>query len=522
VGGFTLVELMVSIAIAVIIILGIEQVFSIASKTIGAGQSIGTMNRDDRALQSVLTSDFSSADTGSDCPAFMIRSGQAYAFESASDAASASTPGDPTKDPNFTATGGTIPVTFYNYRNHRIDRVAFFARNFFGRQTGGNDSGNTQFISPTTSNEAYIWYGHVAQPDNYSISQSTAGQAGGYCFDPGDNTYSVGSDKNDNNLYASDWILGRAAIILDPLTTSDNSYITAATSDGDSLGPLSVFSKAADGKPVALYNSRYDQALTSIASFNQTLSAFTGTGGPYSTWASGTSGSNWYTYLIGTPPSGSPELSGRFQASPYPIKVKSGTGPGGTSGLINSSLAHTFPIFVRGCTQFIVEYTGNFYTKDVNGNAVLTTNQNGSVSSPPDPTGALDFQMVNGVKQVRWYGFPRHTSGASSTSISPTTDVVPLGVFLKASGVTTLPMFERFYAPTGSSITWPPASPTLTGDLSGAVPSGAEYVAAWGPDTSADVNSPLPKMIRITLAMDDPNGNVATPQWFEYVINLNP
>ena len=58
-------------------------------------------------------------------------------------------------------------------------------------------------------------------------------------------------------------------------------------------------------------------------------------------------------------------------------------------------------------------------------------------------------------------------------------------------------------------------------DLSGtrSVPSNAEsHVAAWGPDTT----EPLPKMIRITVAMDDPNGNLKSPQWFEYVINLKP
>jgi hypothetical protein len=204
-----------------------------------------------------------------------------------------------------------------------------------------------------------------------------------------------------------------------------------------------------------------------------------------------------------------PLFSGRFQATPFPIKT--------ASGLINKSLAHTFPNFIRGSTQFIVEFAGNFYTKksDVYPYDPTPVVTNGA--SAPDPTGQLDFQVINGVKQVRWYGFPRHTNGAGATSITAATDVVPLGLFLNASsvGVTAFPAFERYYPNN-----WASSTASVNTDISnnGVIGASSEYVAAWGPDTT----EPLPKMIRITLAMDDPNGNLKTPQWFEYVINLNP
>jgi hypothetical protein len=542
--GFTLVELMVSCAIAMIIIIGIELVFSISSKTIGAGEVLSAINRDDRAAQAVFNTDLQSADTGSDCPAFMIRSMRTYAFESASDKAGAVNQARPEYDPNFysfnPANGGTIPVTFYNYRNHRIDRMAFFARNFFGRQTGGTDDGSGsapyQYVSPTTSNEAYIWYGHVAQPDNNYVN---SGGAAGMFFEPGD-TFSASSDRNDNNAYATDWILGRAAIVLNPLHTADNSFIVGGNASGNNappspytttVAPLSLYSSSVD-QLSCLYQSRYDQAYTSIANFNSTLNKYainpsnnavlaSPSPPPYYS-ASGTQGVNdWYAQLLGFPPQASSAgslISGRFQSTPFPIKFPANSnGNNPASGLTNTSLAHTFPNFIRGSTQFIVEFAGNFYTKtsDVypyNSAPLVTTG-----ASPPDPSGQLDFQVIGGVKQVRWYGFPRHTNGAGATSITAATDVVPLSLFLKASnvGITTFPAFERYYPND-----WATTTNSINTDITttGVIQSNSEYVAAWGPDTT----EPLPKMIRITLAMDDPNGNLKTPQWFEYVINLQP
>jgi hypothetical protein len=82
-------------------------------------------------------------------------------------------------------------------------------------------------------------------------------------------------------------------------------------------------------------------------------------------------------------------------------------------------------------------------------------------------------------------------------------------------GLTTFPTFERYYPSN-----WAGNTTSINTDISnnGTITATSEYVAAWGPDTTEG----LPKMIRITVAMDDPNGNLKTPQWFEYVINLQP
>ena len=126
--------------------------FSISSKTIGAGQILSAINRDNRGAQAMLNADLQSVDIGSDCPAFMIRSMRTYAFERRKQTLSPSVRYN-LKNPSigsqfYRRTSGIIPITFYNYRNHRQDRLAFFARNFFSRQTGG--TGRPQWVRPAT------------------------------------------------------------------------------------------------------------------------------------------------------------------------------------------------------------------------------------------------------------------------------------------------------------------------------------------------------------------------------------
>ena len=57
--AFTLIELMVSIAIVLILVLGIHQVFKLTSDTVGAGQGLGSKARDFRAVQSTFYNDLS-------------------------------------------------------------------------------------------------------------------------------------------------------------------------------------------------------------------------------------------------------------------------------------------------------------------------------------------------------------------------------------------------------------------------------------------------------------------------------
>ena len=47
--AFTLIEVMISIALVLILVLGINQVFKLTSDTVGAGQALASKARDYRA-----------------------------------------------------------------------------------------------------------------------------------------------------------------------------------------------------------------------------------------------------------------------------------------------------------------------------------------------------------------------------------------------------------------------------------------------------------------------------------------
>lgn len=113
--AFTLIELMVSIALVVILILGVNQVFKMSSDTIGAGQTYSAIMRDNRAAQAVMEQD--ARQWVKDAPLFMIANRE----------------------------GGT----------GRRDMLAFPAKGMYQRQTGNG----TNFSSATRSLEAWVWYG---------------------------------------------------------------------------------------------------------------------------------------------------------------------------------------------------------------------------------------------------------------------------------------------------------------------------------------------------------------------------
>ncbi len=56
--AFTLAELMISVAIALLLIIAINEIFRRTTQVISAGQSIGTAVRDQRAVRQVMQSDF--------------------------------------------------------------------------------------------------------------------------------------------------------------------------------------------------------------------------------------------------------------------------------------------------------------------------------------------------------------------------------------------------------------------------------------------------------------------------------
>ncbi|MDB5332181.1 MAG: hypothetical protein JWP03_3332 [Phycisphaerales bacterium] len=485
--GFTLIELMVSIAIALLLILGVNQVFKISSETAGQGQALSTINRDNRAIQNTLVLDLKNlipvpggASQTTDGPLFIINSQTVGAFRNARDKSAASDPADPRHEPtlfaNSTPPGHWNPALL-NFRNHRIDRVCFFARGLYARQTATgtnvNSTAGTPFVSPTTSSEAFIWYGHGMLPNTANVY-----------FGPGDPD--APNAANTSNQLASDFFLCRQAILLS--LNPDGNSLQPATAV---LAPLGFGSKS-NGNTV-IQDSRFDVAQTSIQQFNAILKAFA----PYP--PAPRAPVDWWDPMIY-----------RFQANPFLSK------PVTPAGMATAS-----PCLVRGCSQFVVEFAGNFYTKKP---------LSGAMAHPaPDPTGELDFYTdldTTGkfilAKHIRWYGFPRDTNGdgiINYRDVMPLTALMPSAV--QADNITPVDDVEHLsnvtapQAPYGSD---PDGTPTQGFDYKSSVAANSSYTAAWGPTTTL----PFPKMIRVTIAIDDPNGRLGDEQFFEYIFDVQP
>ena len=236
--GFTLVELMISIALSLLLIVGINAIFRTTADTVGVSQATLSGTRDLRNSFDALNSDFNGFMSQSSQPAFVIYSQNNIAFRDANDQKSADpayaiTPsfenalhqldsaGNILPSARLGAYGNNvtgIPVVADN-RNHRVDILLFFANGRFRRQTGFAWDGTTDFStwqSNYTSDSAYIWYGHCAQP--YAGNPTTWFINTGQYLPPGatnvNGSPQLTAATNPYNFYASQWVLGRNAILL--------------------------------------------------------------------------------------------------------------------------------------------------------------------------------------------------------------------------------------------------------------------------------------------------------------------
>ncbi|HEY2584338.1 MAG TPA: prepilin-type N-terminal cleavage/methylation domain-containing protein, partial [Tepidisphaeraceae bacterium] len=502
--GFTLVEVMISIAIALVLILGIAQIFSMAQRTTGAGTQILAAMDTNRGFQQMLLNDARGVTNAvGDSPGLFILSYPQAAFRNKEDQGQ-DLDGDP-RTPNDPANPGQSlppePVATIDDRIHRNDVFGFFARGKFTRRTGEGTNFPFCLTSPTTSEEAFIWYGHLALPDNTQITKwnyttpganTTAGSV--QFWNPGCGT----ATTNQNNFYASDWILGRQVMLLSPRVPGSTNYREThikGTSENPALDPLRLLKNltpatANDNTGNPLYASRYDLADTSIAAYRNALA---------------TAGVNWWQGMSGLDPTGPNQT--RYDGNPFARKP-GGTQNGTETQQLSAAVAQMSPIFVRGCSQFIVEFAGDYVTQDING----TITAGGS-------DGQIDYYVDNnGARQIRWYGFMRDTAAdggpvaTASATVKGDGGVMPVGMTLSKAGLTAPASwlvsgnlaFERVSA---ASYVWPGTKNTSTNTNGLPVWYVNPYVCAWGPDTDK-LGIPRPKMIRITIGVDDPTGHL--------------
>ena len=463
---------------------------------------------------------------------------------------------------------GSMPLIADN-RNQRVDIVSFFSSGHFRRQTGlqvdpGPDTATYQ--SQYTSDTAYIWYGHLDLPDNNPANwqdprtfRPPGMTAAGAPRLPGALLPQT-SLTNPNGFYGNQKILGRMAILLgSPAQSGANKFIPASNPHQAYLDPgvlpanptvsqlmqpfsfdtRTTFDGVTQIPNYFIQGSRCDLAGISLSDYSQRVMVA-------SLLNPTTRDPTWYYPLLSRVlPNASPVTQDTFRFAGKPWATRN-YAPPAPPGPLNAAdrrddMALSAPIFMKGCSQFIVEFAGD-YTTQVDAPAAVNHGQITGEASD----GKLDFDSVvlpNNTKQsrIRWYGLPR----SYGDSIPVRVDVRPIVAFMNDpafsvfSGSAPALPFEKLGYASGAAA--PDAFPKKR------VAEVRSYVCAWNPYdlqfplTADPLSAPLvtvptatgpqpmskaypnglmPWMIRLTIRVDDPNGRLPEGQTIQYIFNL--
>ena len=609
--GFTLVELMISIAISLLLVAGINAIFRTTAATIGSGQSTLQATRDLRNAFDTLNSDISGMLDSGSLPYLLIYNQNQPAFRDKIDEKYDSTylqtmteaqanseviingSRDGVTSPSNIPVYGGLPLIADN-RNHRVDILSFFSSGRFRRQTGleSEPSANiANYQSTHQSDSAYIWYGHarlpqpVVPPANSDIWQTQVNQ-----YRPPGLT-SVGgvpqtAASNPNGFYAKDWSLGRRAILLSTPTPAPNGVpgVTAGSPIIPRTGPNGYIAQGylnadPNANPVAapaatrlptLRPFEYGTPATYDGNVNSnlgypiqdsgcdlagiSLDAFldrvkTATAFPPSP-AIPVRRPNWYLPLLttgGQPYAAQPvENTFRFAAKPWATRNTAAGAPFSPTQR-RDDMALNSPIFMKGCSQFIVEFAGDYTTQIPAGN---TPGAGKIIGQSSDHV--LDFDIIflpDGTKQsrIRWYGLPRHYGVNQLSNIA---DVRPIFDFMTDPSTCNIPIgtviplpFEKI-GYTAAPIAFPQIRPKEVRSYACAFSALDLQFPAEGDDpkflgtdpASIKVNAGpghtsetlataypqgfMPWMIRVTMRVDDPNGRLPEGLTMQYIFKL--
>jgi prepilin-type N-terminal cleavage/methylation domain-containing protein len=528
-GGFTLTEVLISIALVLVLILGINQVFALTSRAVGAGQAVGAGTRAARGAQTIIAADAAAA-VIERAPFLYIKGEAMAAFRNRQDLAA-----DYDFSPTVT-TAATVDLAvrtvdrdesgsdtdnlndrtsraLLTRRTHRVDALKMFVAAPGRRQTGNG----TSFSADVSSSEQYVCYGHLRQPNNTGPAVVTQGRDVGLGLTATSTTAQTPA-VNPNNYFATDWILGRFAFMLrDPELVGGNHVIRdrngnnmtyyarslTATTSGSSatLSPFSMSSgTTVTGTPIntsePIQSTLYDLIGMSMGEFRSSVLSK-------------------YTSNATDPPNNNPTNPGLAE---WPIS-KFDFRPTGFAKavrpLTRDQVSRTTPCFVEHCTQFVVEYAGDFLKQNADTGVVTDVCNNTGGGTDKE----IDFVIHDPTtkqKTIRWYGFPRDTNNdgkirAADGDVVPLRDLTPAGTPLPFERLanTKLP---KATTDSGNYAYVHPSDPTQDGTKLGAT-----YYAVWGPDTDG---YPRPQMLRITMAIDDPAGRIAEEQYFTFVVQL--
>jgi len=182
----------------------------------------------------------------------------------------------------------------------------------------------------------------------------------------------------------------------------------------------------------------------------------------------------------------------RFRAHPFAL------GYAADKATFAAYASQQVPIFLPGCTQFIVEFAGDYVSQDANGNVTNTNALDVSNPSTWGLDGVIDYDVVtvkgNQVRQIHWYGYPRKTDGTNN----------PINV--RSGDVTTVSQKRADRADPQDVVTG-----LMPFEF---VPDDNTYDCGWTKDMlfMQDGSNPpvslAPKLIRITVTITDPEGRM--------------
>jgi prepilin-type N-terminal cleavage/methylation domain-containing protein len=640
--AFTLVELMISLAMVLILILGINFVFRSATDAIGAGQALNGINADAQSAQPVLFDDLRNVSKLPPC--FIISSQLVTQFLNTDDAKTSSDPTVIVTDNNggYVMIGAvkptymsTAPTQFMspallNSRNHRADLLKFFAHANYHRRSGPDGT----YYASDSSDDAFIELGHAALPTNdltafYGPSSLPASGSGYTPYTDQTTPAVLVPGIPRLGAFASDWVLTRRVTLLkdpnsippspttppnlasnptDPYYTTGNGtplqyapYGTAPTAFTVNMAPLSygtpnnnpADNPGGTNPPQNLFqSSRYDLAGITPDAFDRVIA------NAILSWQNGGAyggASLWWNPLVyslqmsqGGPaapqtfPDFAPYTTSQtnlyFFNSPFTYTglpaPTAATDPGVwynrpqcnptvQTPVTAASLAEMAPYFLQHCSQFIVEYAGDYMQQN------NTPGNSYGAMTGLGPDGQIDFYVdSSGNKHIRWYGMPRSSTGVphpsdstgktlvlirgfdgtkiaaggteDPTAAGATPNMAPLNFF---TDVIPLRDYYSMFRDVGGAefISNPPwevdvnfdpcldygayaapiPTPANNGFATGGDSNGnsfnnpanpPRYVAAWHDD--------MPAMVRIPIKVDDPNNKVKDGPWYEYVFRL--
>ncbi len=447
-----MVEVMISIALMLVLMIGINQVFKATGQAIGAGNAVASAARDTRETAATIFEDLNHISP--DSPLLFINETAVAQYKNQADFIANAYGANPLYRTDI---GGPVSLLLDSDRGHYASTMGFFATGNFPRRTTPDSS-----LFPTANGaaqDAFIWLGHLALPAdsalnklNNKLNNDPTGSFAG----PQD--FSSGIDPNAvEGYFAADWVLGRQATLLSgsayvsdktsalvPADPGFNYPNTGFSAFGPSMPPANTIQPLGSNVPLPVgttppllnaysiatsaqsqwlsQNSRCDLAAVTLDQMRNTIRdniAWDSSYGPFGSTPTPAKSftAPWWTPFVFSAPwsltipytTMSPILpnynftASSLSALPSPMRYQMNTLY--QTPVDAAAMARVSPYLLGHASQFIVEYAGDYVAQDDSG---VQSGVAGSLKGL-GPDGTLDyFYDATGTKRIRWYGLPRY------------------------------------------------------------------------------------------------------------------